>query len=406
MNAVSRIKQAEGSRSGRGLSFARKRSWRPRDRALAALCFAASMALSGAGLLIAQVPLFVAYLPFALALFTQTKRIKIACLAGHFIWVAIISVWGLSALGTHEVLTFPAAFGAVLALSWSMTLVPIGVSSLLLCLLPWFPANPLIIAGALFPGWGIAGLAVLAGLTTAIEVWPRPQVRAGLIVVLLIFSASAHLFAALDESGAGAGPDEPADFTSVDLPEPYFLTRSQEWAAITQTIGIGATAILGENIFKYDDVGATNFWCRIASQKDTQLFIGVEGKEGVSEVWQFNPRDCAPAARIYRAQFGIPGITGAMLPGRVAWDSWLFPGSGPQWVACYEGFSPMRWISIGRAGAQTAIVIANDAMTAPLPTDLVRTKVASTLARLFNVTPVFAAKGQTILIGPKRSLER
>ena len=66
----------------------------------------------------------------------------------------------------------------------------------------------------------------------------------------------------------------------------------------------------------------------------------------------------------------------------------------------------MRWISIGRAGAQTAIVIANDAMTAPLPTDLVRTKVASTLARLFNVTPVFAAKGQTILIGPKRSLER
>ena len=92
--------------------------------------------------------------------------------------------------------------------------------------------------------------------------------------------------------------------------------------------------------------------------------------------------------------------------GLSSWGSLLASSDPVQWVACFEGFSVLRWIGVAGAGAQLAIVVSNDELTAPFPTSEMRKKVAGLFARLFDIEILHAGKGTAMLVSAARSISK
>jgi hypothetical protein len=376
-------------------------------RSMSALgLFLLSAILTAAGFFVATVPLIVAYLPFGAAILVKSPSLKIGCVSGHFVWVALVSAWGLSALGYDALYSLLAALASGVVLSVFMAFGTVGFASLLLCLVGWFPANPLLVTGAIYPGMGMIGLLLLSVFAGLIEL--RRKKKLPFVLLAFFFASSVmantlHLVVTSPDQDVSQSAQVSA-FHPIELSSEGYLTRSGEWRMLEAHIPQNSTVVLGENIFGYDDGAGKNHWCRVSERKSAELFIGVEGRGGVSEIWRFDRANCPEPVRIYSAHVAIPGITGPVGMGLSNWSDLLTSSDPVQWIACFEGFSVARWFGVSRADPQVAIVVSNDELTAPFPTSQMRKKVASLFGRLFDIEIVHAGKGTSMLVSAARSI--
>jgi hypothetical protein len=368
------------------------------DYPLAIFLFAIS--LTGLGFFIEQVPFAVAYIPLALAICHTNNTNTFWLICGHFTWVAVVSGWGLHQLEYNPILTIPAVLATLVSGSWAITRLGIGLSAALLCLIPFFPANPLLVTGAVFPEFGIWGIALLLIFVIAAERLKSSKARVGILVGVLILGQTPFVLRSLNHEYRQAvsehrkGSASTDLYTEIDISNHKAITRSGQWAQIAQVIGKGSRVILGENIFDHTDAGASAYWCRIAKEKAAILYIGVRGQGSVGEVWEFDRRDCADPVLTYRAEVGIPKITGGWLPNRTEAQSKF---SGQQWLACFEGFSMYRWLRAYMTGAKSVVIVSNDRLTQPIPTAVLRRKVGAQFAKLFGLTVAHADTGHNII---------
>ena len=370
--------------------------------------FLVSAALTAAGFFVSVVPLIIAYLPFGAAILFKAPSLKFGFVSGHFVWVALVSAWGLSALGYDGLYSLSASLGAGVALSLFMAVGTVGFTSLLLCFVAWFPANPLLITGAIYPGMGIIGLLLLAVLAGLIELRRKKQMPFTLVALFIastLMANTLNLIRAEPEQKSGQGLDASA-FRMIELDNDAYLTRSGEWRMLATHIPANSTAVLGENIFRFDDAAGINHWCRVAARKNAQIFIGVEGQGGASEIWRFDRASCPEPEQVYSARVAIPGITGPVVTGLSSWGSLLASSDPVLWVACFEGFSIVRWIGVAGSAAQLAVVVSNDELTSPFPTSLMRKKVAGLFARLFHIEVAHADKGTAMLVSDAWSISK
>ena len=363
--------------------------------------FVLSLGLTGLGFFIEQVPFAVAYIPLALAICHRHRTRTFWLICGHFAWVAVISGWGLHQLGYNPVVAVPAVTVALVLGALAMAWLGIGLSSALLCLIPFFPANPLLVTGAVFPDLGAWGIALLLISVITIELLKSSKARVGLLVAVVMLGQIPFVLQpfnhgyqqAVSEQRKGIAPN--GMYSEIDISNHKAITRSGQWAQIAKVVEDHSTVILGENIFDHTDVGASAYWCRIAKEKTATLYIGVRGQNGVGEVWEFDWRDCADPALAYRAEVGIPKITGGWLPNRSAPQSTL---SGQQWLACFEGFSMYRWLRAYMTGAKSVVIVSNDRLTQPIPTGVLRRKVSRQFGKLFRLTVAHADTGHSIIL--------
>ena len=352
--------------------------------------FVLSVVLTGLGFFVEQVPFTLAYIPLALAICHTDRSRTLWLVCGHFTWVAVISGWGLHQLGYNPALTIPAVLVTLALSTLVMTWLGIGLSSALLSLVPFFPANPLLITGAVFPGFGIWGVAALLLVIIGVEALCRPLARTCVLAAVLI---AGQMLPALQPSSGP--PEDTKRYVEIDISSHKAITRSGQWAQIAAVIEDGSTVILGENIFNHTDIGASAYWCRVATVKNATLYIGVMEKDGVGEVWGFEGRDCAVPSVAYRAEVGIPKISGGWLPNHAEVQS---TPSGQQWLACFEGFSLYRWVRAYTTGATSVVIVSNDRLTRPIPTAVLRRKVSRQFAELFGLDVAHADTGRSILI--------
>jgi hypothetical protein len=294
----------------------------------------------------------------------------------------------------------PAVTVALVLGALAMAWLGIGLSSALLCLIPFFPANPLLVTGAVFPDLGAWGIALLLISIITIELLKSSKARVGLLVAAVTLGQIPFARQSIDHGYQQAISEQRKDiapndmYSEFDISNHKAITRSGQWAQIAQVIENRSTVILGENIFDHTDIGASAYWCRIAREKTATLYIGVRGQGSVGEVWEFDGRDCTDPAVAYRAEVGIPQITGGWLPNRSAPQSTL---SGQQWLACFEGFSMYRWLRVYMTGAKSVVIVSNDRLTQPILTSVLRRKVSAQFAKLFGLTVAHADTGQNII---------
>lgn len=355
------------------------------------MLFATSATLTGAGFLVEPVPFALAWLPLAgvLLLGTERRRAGSALIAGHFLWPALISGWGLVQLG-YDPLAVTAAAACLVALFTALLLwLGLSAGSLLLAALPVFPANPLLVTGALLPGAGLWGLPALLLWVQLIASVPRLWLRASLLAALCLAPV-------LLQDRAGPLPE--TALREIDLSGIRALTERGHWAEALSRIEEGGTLILGENIIAQDDTAAVAWWCRAAKTRTITALIGVMGADGLGEVWGFENTESCPA-RLYRASVGIPFInddigTGYRPPRRAVASGGIRPDI--DWLICFEAFSLWRWISLGVQNKnRPAVILANDRWTDPVPTARLRRKVARAFSALYGRTVLHADTGQT-----------
>ena len=76
---------------------------------------------------------------------------------------------------------------------------------------------------------------------------------------------------------------------------------------------------------------------------------------------------------------------------RISWDDRPI-----HWLICFEAFSPAAWIMSALSPGAIVVVVANDIWTRPVPVEIMRQKVAKSMARLWNGMAAFAATGQSV----------
>ena len=226
------------------------------------------------------------------------------------------------------------------------------------------------------------------------------KARVGLLVAVLILGQTQFVVRSLNHEYSQAvsehrkGSALTDTYSEIDISNHKAITLYSQWTQIAKVVENRSTVILGENIFDHTDVGASAYWCRIAKEKAAILYIGVRGQNGVGEVWGFDGRDCVDPSVAYRAEVGIPKITGGWLPNRTEAQSTF---SGQQWLACFEGFSMYRWLRAYMTGAKSVVIVSNDRLTQPIPTAVLRRKVGAQFAKLFNLTVAHADTGHNII---------
>jgi hypothetical protein len=362
--------------------------------------FVLSLGMTGLGFFVEQVPFAIAYIPLGLAICHRHRTHIFWLVCGHYAWVAVISGWGLHQLGYNPEVAVPAVTVALVLGALAMAWLGIGLSAALLCLIPFFPANPLLVTGAVFPEFGIWGIALLLIFIIAAERLKSSKARVGILVGVLILGQTPFVLRSLNHEYRQAvsehrkGSASTDMYTEIDISNHKAITRSGQWVQIAQVIENRSTVIFGENIFDHTDAGASTYWCRIAKEKAATLYIGVRGKNGVGEVWEFDGRDCAVPSVAYRAVVGIPKITGGWLPNHAEVQSTF---SGQQWLACFEGFSMYRWLRAYMTGAKSVVIVSNDRLTQPIPTAVLRRKVGAQFAKLFGLTVAHADTGHNII---------
>ena len=312
------------------------------------------------------------------------------------------------ALGWHAAPALPAAVGlwnlgdgsfgpGILLLGWWLATAAIfawlntGVAVAISLLLPWHIGSVALAAGDLWPGTGFGGIAltilVLGGLSTAVTV--RTQVLiAGIAASLAAMAWAAHT------------PAPPSSFEERPItPAPALTTAGRDHALMDELpVRRGDVLVMGENVIDRREPGALDRWCEYAERHDVLLYAGVLERNERSAIHEFHPEHCAPEA-VYERRFGLPGIPGGWGVGageirRIAWDS-----RPTHWLICFEVFSPVAWIMSEMTPGAIVVVVANDIWTRPVPVEIMRRKVAHSMARLWNGTAVLAAAGRSVGVG-------
>jgi len=210
-----------------------------------------SVVLTGLGFFVEQVPFAIAYIPLAIATCLGRRTQTFWLISGHFFWVAVISGWGLHQLGYNPVLIIPAVLGPLMFMSLGMTWMGIGLSSGFLCLIPFFPANPLLVSGAVFPSFGLWGIATLLLIVIGVEALRVPLARLCILVSVLIAGQIPSVLA-WNEQPQNVGQTK--QYVEIDISSHKAITRSGHWAQITTLIEDGSTVIFGENVFDHTDM--------------------------------------------------------------------------------------------------------------------------------------------------------
>lgn len=358
---------------------------------LAMLC---SIALTGIGFFIESAWLWVAYLPFLFALITTDRGLRGALVAGHFAVIAAISCWGLIALGytPWAVIVFGSAASLLLGAIFSV--LGVGLASVLLLAIPYFPGNPLLIAGTLYPGTGFTGLILLVLGTLLVSFWKTSLSRAATMFFLCM--PSIFLWDLRDEAAGryfGIAPEEDRVTALAGFEiQPIGLDGKQmsrwDMQRALNDLPEGSTIVTGENALKAQDGAALRALCRVVRVRDLTLYLGVQGADGRAQIRRLDQGTCDDGALVYTAALGIPGLTGPVLPEVGMLNIERIDEAGeavPDFLACFEAFSIHRWIALATHQASSVIAVSNDSWTDPLPIAALRVKVSAQLARLFQI---------------------
>lgn len=368
-----------------------------KDRALIRTgAFAALVALAGPALavpafFIEAVPFWISGLPLLAGIWVRTRRVRIAAMAGWLAVPAVVSVIGLTGIGHAPELVWPGAAAAVLALAALAGVIGISLATFALTLVPWFPASPLVALADVLPGYGVGALCIVVLALAWVELLPgyRGQALVAVLAVLVAVNAV--------EWKPGRQPAS----RWAEVPEPVAATETGRRLAIREILPEGGAAILGEAVFREDDWSARAAWCRIASERDVTLFVGVtESLDGTNRgaVWRLDRETCAPGAApdiAARAWLGIPGVTGTWFPMPGAYGG----GAGSGFLVCLEGFLPWAWVRLSSEGrVRDVVVISNDGAFGSLPVHVLRRKAAGAMATLFKRGVAHAETGRTLLV--------
>lgn len=357
-------------------------------RILAGLIALAGPALAVPAFFHAAVPFWVAGLPLIAGLWAGTPLARAAAMGGWLAVPAATSAIGLAGIGQPAVLAWAGAAAVVLAVAVLAARLGIATVTVALTLVPFFPASPVVVLADALPGLGLVGLGMAFLCFAAVEPLPRGRtpLLAGLIVLLAFWKAQSP-------------PPGPSEWIAV--PEPSGVSEHGRWRAIRDGLPEGAMAVLGEAVFRAEDLAALDFWCRAAEGRDLTLFVGVtedRGATGRGAVWRLDRETCAPGgvpAIAARAWLGIPGVTGDLLPMPVT----AADGTGPDFLICLEGFLPWSWARLAATGAhRDAIVISNDGAFGALPVHAMRRKAAGAMAALLARDVNHAETGRTLLV--------
>ena len=356
-----------------------------RTGAFAALIALAGPALAAPAFFHDAVPFWIAGLPLLAGILAGTRLARAAAMAGWLAVPAAVSAIGLTGIGHPVELVWLGAALAVLALAGLAAITGLGIATAVVTLVPFFPASPLIVLADALPGAGIPGLGVVALVIAVIEVLGRGR---GLLLVAII--------ALLGAWKALAPP--PAASAWAGFPEPPGATERGQWIAIRDFLPVGAAAVLGEAVFRAEDLSARDFWCRAVEARNLTLFIGVtETRNGTDRgaVWRLDRESCTPGAApavAARAWLGIPGVTGDVMP--MPWD-----GAVPGFLVCLEAFLPWSWVRLETAGPHAdVVVVSNDSAFGSVPVPVLRRKAAGAMAALLGVGIAHAETGRTLLL--------
>ena len=385
-------------------------------------------ALAAPAFFVEAVPLWVAGLPLLAGIWAGTRLAQAAAMFGWLALPAAVSAVGLTGIGHDPVLVWGVAALVVMALACLPALFGISLASFGMTLVPFFPASPFIPLADVLPGFGLAALAIVATGLACIELLPRHRGKA----LLALLAAVAAV------NGAGQGPGRVPPSAWAEVPEPPGLTATGRRLAILDVLPDGGAAVLGEAVFRADDMAALAAWCRAAEARDLTLFVGVTetldgslpGATGWFDetdrgaVWQLDREGCAPGRAptvVARAWLGIPGVTGDWvgMPGRHGdwmhelgedgewlrgpWedDSW----TAPEFLVCLEGFLPWAWLWLSPGGGDV-VVISNDGAFGALPVHVLRRKAAGAMASLLKRGIAHAETGRTVLVRGEGGFDR
>ena len=318
------------------------------------------------------------------------------------------------ALGWHAAPALPAAVGlwnlgdgsfgpGIFLLGWWLATAAVfawlntGVAVAITLLLPWHIGSAVLTAGDLWPGTGVGGFAltilVLGGLSAATTIRTQALV-AGIAVSLAAMAWAVHT------------PAPPSGFEERPItPAPALTTTGRDQALMAELPARrGDVLIMGENVIDRREPGALERWCEYVERNDVLLYAGVLERNERSAIHEFHPEQCAPEA-VYERRFGLPGIPGGWGVGageirRVFWD-----GRTVHWLICFEAFSPAAWIMSAMSPGAIVVTVANDWWTYPIPVEIMRRKVAHSMARLWNSSAVFATTTRLIISFPSSALE-
>ncbi|MCY3872707.1 MAG: hypothetical protein OXF88_00260 [Rhodobacteraceae bacterium] len=308
------------------------------------------------------------------------------------------------ALGWHAAPALAAAVGlwnlgegsfgpAILLLGWWLATAGIfaqlntGVAVAITLLLPWHIGSAVLAAGDLWPDTGFGGIVLtiltLGGLSAA------ATIRTQALVAGIAASLAAMAWAARTPASSSGFEEMPI------TPAPALTTAGRDHALMEELPRNGDVLVMGENVIDRRDPGSLERWCEYAERHDILLYAGVLERNERSSVHEFHPDHCAPEA-IYERRFGLPGIPGGWGVGagevrRISWD-----GKPVHWLICFEAFSPAAWIMSAVSPGAIVVIAANDVWTRPVPVEIMRRKVAHSMARLLNSTAVFAAAGRSV----------
>ena len=316
------------------------------------------------------------------------------------------------ALGWHAAPALPAAVGlwnlgggtlgpAILLSGWWLVTAAVfarlntGVAAALTLLLPWHIGSVVLAAGDIWPGTGFGGLVLtilmLGGLSAAATIRTQAMV-AGIAASLAAMAWATYT------------PAPPRGFVERSVTSPPALTSAGRDFALMEMLQPiqGDVVIMGENVIDRREPGALERWCAYAERHDVLLYAGVLERNERSTIHEFRPERCVPEA-VYERRFGLPGIPGGwgVGAGEIRHISW---NDRPiHWLICFEAFSPAAWIMSAISPGAIVAIVANDIWTRPIPVEIMRQKVAHSMARLWNSTAVFATTGQSVGVYENRS---
>ena len=364
------------------------------DRGGSILLALGSATLTGVGFFVENIWLWIAYVPFLLALITIHRALRVAFVMGHVSIIAAISCWGLIALGYSPWAIVPLGFVASFVIAMLYGILGVGLASTVLLAIPYLPGNPLLMAGALYPGAGFTGLGLLALGSILVAFCSRALSR--IVAVVFLCLPSVFLWTLSDEAagqyfGSVQKGHSVSALTGFEA-KPIGLGKKplSRWdiQSVLNSIPEGSTIVTGENAIKAQDRAAIRAFCRVVRVRDLTLYLGVQGADGRAQVRKFDAETCDGGTLLYTAALGIPGLTGPVLP-----DAGMLKiersskTSGPvlDFLACFEAFSIHRWAALAYHQATAVIALSNDHWTAPLPIAALRSKVSAQLARLFQI---------------------
>ncbi|WP_170565637.1 hypothetical protein [Ruegeria atlantica] len=391
------------------------------------LFFPIGAGITYAAFFLPAVPFALALLPLVAGLWSGARAARFTTMTSFMIWPVFLSAWGLYGLDVRApelVWSLAAAFVILFGLlAGQIGILP---TTLLLTLIPVFPASPLLPLATLLPGLGLPGLfGTLTGLAL-IEATRKVQWRRNLLMVLIACLGAWATGHALIRENPAQHPR--SDWR--EIPAPVAVTERGRWLAIREQMPDSATVVLGENVFAAKDSEARAFWCHAATSRNLILYLGVAEPYGDvtrGAVWRLDTKTCAkpPIALtepvIHHAALGIPHLTGTWGPMRSTPTLPQGSGEDTDWLICLEAFLPWAWGAVltdtesRRRTPRPVIVLSNDTAFRPLP-DLpplpppgtppvheLRRKAAIAMAGLAGRNVLFAETGRTILM---RSPER